>query len=104
MLNPITPRVALGLVLALSLIAGCDRILDRQIEQGVNRADKSMLTKPDLQVVLCGTGSPLPDKDRAAACTAIVAGGQVVLVGVGPGAWETLDFSGGPTGARCSPC
>jgi ribonuclease Z len=98
MLTPITQtRVAFGLLLALS--AGCDRILDRQIEQGVNRADKSMLTKPDLQVVLCGTGSPLPDPERAGACTAIIAGGQVVLVDVGPGAWETLDLSGVPTGA-----
>ncbi|MDX2170433.1 MAG: MBL fold metallo-hydrolase [Deltaproteobacteria bacterium] len=99
MLNLTTQRVAVGLVLALCTAAGCDRILDRQIEQGVNRADQSMLTKPDLQVVLCGTGSPLPDKDRAGPCTAIVAGGQVVLVDVGPGAWESLDLSGVPTGA-----
>ncbi|MEO8601752.1 MAG: MBL fold metallo-hydrolase [bacterium] len=85
--------------LAALLIGGCQRVLDSQIEQGVNRADRTMLTSPDLQVVLCGTGSPLPDKTRAGACTAIVAGGQVVLVDVGPGAWETLDLAGVPTGA-----
>ena len=91
-------RVAVA-ALALLALGGCDRLLDRQIEQGVNRADRSMLTSPDLQVVLCGTGSPLPDKDRAGPCTAVIAGGQVVLVDVGPGSWETLDLAGVPTGA-----
>ncbi len=97
-LRDVSKGLAVCAVLVLAL-GGCNRIFDRQIEQGVNRADKSMLTSPDLQVVLCGTGSPLPDKDRAGPCTAIVAGGQVILVDVGPGSWETLDLAGVPTGA-----
>jgi ribonuclease Z len=92
-------HAARGLLLVLLCATGCQRFLDSQIEQGVNRADRAMLTSPDLQVVLCGTGSPLPDKARAGACTAIIAGGQVVLVDVGPGAWETLDLAGVPVGA-----
>ena len=85
---------------ALLLAAGgCERGLDAIIERGVHRADRDMLTAPDLQVVLCGTGSPLPDAERAGACTAIIAGGRVYLVDVGPGAWETLDLAGVPTGA-----
>jgi len=89
----------LGAAVLLVALAGCERMMDRQIEAGVNRADRSMLTSPDLQVVLCGTGSPLPDAERAGACTAIVAGGHVVLVDVGPGSWETLDLARVPTGA-----
>ncbi len=58
-----------------------------------------MLQAPELRVVLCGTGSPLPDAARAGACTAIVAGGQLVLVDVGPGSWETLDLADLPTAA-----
>jgi ribonuclease Z len=50
-------------------------------------------------VILCGTDSPLPDATRAAACTAIVAGGELVLVDVGPGPWETADLANLPTAA-----
>jgi ribonuclease Z len=38
-----------------------------------------------LHVVLCGTGSPLADPERAGPCTAVLAGGHFVLVDVGPG-------------------
>src|SRR6516162_6490675 len=56
--------------------AGCDLVIDRQIERGLTaRADRSVLEAPGIHVVLCGTGSPLPDKERAGACTAVLAGG-----------------------------
>jgi ribonuclease Z len=92
--------VGFPIALAVSgvLLIGCERLVDRQIESALNRADRSVLQSPDLQVVLCGTGSPLPDKDRAGACTAVIAGGTFVLVDVGPGAWETVDLAGLPTG------
>jgi len=96
----VTKRTALGLALAgLTLLAGCDRMIDRQIERTLTRVDESVLTSPDLQVVLCGTGSPLPDPDRAASCTAVIAGGVFVLVDVGPGSWEQLDLANLPLGA-----
>lgn len=79
--------------------AGCQRFVDRQIEQALTRTDMAILESPGLHVVLCGTGSPLPDKDRASACTAIAAGGELVLVDVGPGSWETVDLANLPTGA-----
>jgi ribonuclease Z len=50
-------------------------------------------------VVLCGTGSPLPDAQRAGPCTAVVAGGRIYLVDVGPGSWERLDLANLPTDA-----
>jgi len=82
---------------------GCDRVLDRlidrRIEQNLGRTDRALLTSPDLTVVLCGTGGPLPDPGRASACTAVVAGGEVLLVDVGPGGWETLDLANVPTDA-----
>ncbi|MFN7930277.1 MAG: MBL fold metallo-hydrolase [Blastocatellia bacterium] len=53
-------------------------------------ADASLLTDGQMHVVLCGTGSPLPDATRASACTAILAGGQMVLIDVGPGSWRKL--------------
>jgi ribonuclease Z len=43
-----------------------------------------LLDRQQMSVVLCGTGDPVPDQDRAAACTAVFAGGQFFLVDVGP--------------------
>jgi ribonuclease Z len=88
------------LTLALLLaVAGCDRLVDRQITRNLTRVDRAILTSPDLHVVLCGTGSPLPDAERAGACTAVIAGGRIYLVDVGPGAWERVDLANLPTDA-----
>jgi ribonuclease Z len=92
--------VALGVAL---LATGCDRVvdrlIDRQIARNLQRTDQTLLTSPDVTVVLCGTGGPLADAQRAGACTAIVAAGKVLLVDVGPGSIETLDLANVPTGA-----
>src|SRR6185503_3248787 len=50
--------------------------------------DTGWLNDGQLHVVLCGTGSPLPDPNRAEACTAIIAGGEFVLVDTGSGSWR----------------
>jgi ribonuclease Z len=85
-------RVPLAVALALVLplwTAGCDRIESRLIERraatalGGDRTD--LLDDGALHVVLCGTGSPLADADRAGPCTAILAGGHFLLVDTGPG-------------------
>jgi len=89
-------RLAAALAATLALV-GCDRLVDREIERNLTRADASVLTSPDLQVVLCGTGSPLPDATRAGPCTAVIAGGIFLLVDVGPGSWEQVDLANLPT-------
>src|SRR4030095_4285422 len=93
----IIPRLVGILAIAALVLAGCERLMDRQIESALKRAERTVLASPDLQVVLCGTGSPLPDKERAGACTAVIAGGQFVLVDIGPRAWESVDIAGLPT-------
>ena len=90
-------RRLLPLLAACALLAACDRIVDRQIERGLTRVRADLATSPDLHVFLCGTGSPLPDPDRAGPCTAVVAGGALYLVDVGPGSWEVVDLTGLPT-------
>jgi ribonuclease Z len=96
-------RRAFSVIAALSLcgsaILGCDRIIDAQIERGLTRDRTSILRAPGLHVELCGTGSPLPDPDRASACTAVVAGGHLLLFDVGPGAWKQVDLEDLPTSA-----
>ena len=43
-----------------------------------------------LHVVLCGTGSPLADANRAQACTVILAGSQFVIVDAGSGSMRKV--------------
>lgn len=46
---------------------------------------------PDgLSVLMCGTGSPMPDPTRAGPCTAIAAGGKVYVIDAGSGAGRNL--------------
>ena len=52
--------------------------------------DVAMLSDGGLHVVMCGTGSPLADPNRASACVAVVAGGEVILVDTGPGSWRQV--------------
>jgi ribonuclease Z len=88
--------VAVGL-LALAAAAALlhsetlqDRVLDTVISRRVE-ADRNELSSSDtLNVVFCGTGSPIPDPDRGAACIAVFAGNRVFLVDVGPGAWDRI--------------
>jgi ribonuclease Z len=82
-----------ALVLSLS---ACDRLVERQIERNLSRVDDSVLTSPDLQVVVCGSGSPIPDEERASSCTAVIAGGEFVIVDAGPGSWEVLNLANLP--------
>ena len=50
----------------------------------------ALLTDGALHIYLCGTGSPMPDPSRANACTAIIAGGHIVIVDTGPGSWRNI--------------
>lgn len=50
----------------------------------------AVLDEDALHVVLCGTGSPMPDPDRAQACAAVYAGGKLFFVDAGLGGWSRL--------------
>jgi ribonuclease Z len=96
--SPCSPWIAACAALALFPAAGCERLVERQIERNLTRVDESALRSPDLTVVLCGTGSPIADAGRAGSCTAVLAGGHFVVVDAGPGSWETLDLADLPVG------
>ena len=68
--------------------AGC--LLLVGLVSAQQQADTAMLSDGQLHVVMCGTGSPLADATRASACVAVAAGGEVVLIDVGPGAWRQV--------------
>lgn len=64
------------------------------------RAGRDQLAgRPDgLHVFLCGTGSPLPDPQRAGPCTMIIAGRHIYVVDSGEGAARTIGLAGMPIG------
>ena len=89
----------LAVFLAVATCAvGCQRLIDLQVERTLARVDESVLRSPDLQIVLCGTGSPIADAARAASCTAVIAGGHFFLVDAGPGSVEVADLADLPLG------
>ena len=98
------PRGALALLcLLLASSLGCDALVGRLVERAVERqlsaGHTEWLDDGALHVVLCGTGSPLPDPTSAASCTAVVADGRVWLVDVGPGSQEVAQLIGVPRSA-----
>lgn len=86
--------VALGLIATVAPVVGCERIESRLYERAARQAAQpdrdDWLSDGALHVILCGTGSPIADASRAAACTAIIAAGRLFLVDVGPGSWENV--------------
>jgi len=78
----------LTLWLLLTCLSPSAAVQARQTGAAVGVPD--LLHDGQLHVVLCGTGSPLPDRNRAQACTAIIAGGEFVLVDVGSGSWRQV--------------
>lgn len=72
-------------------------LFDRAIEQ---RLTGNAIDLPDgLHLALCGTGSPLPNPDRAGPCAAVVAGEQTYIVDIGEGGARNLNLMGFDLGA-----
>lgn len=88
-------------ILAATLIAVIGTTACNQVEEGMFQRGADRASEPDredwlrdgaLHVVLCGTGSPVADPDRAAACTAVIAADKLFLVDTGPGSWENVQL------------
>ena len=72
-------------------------LLQRAVDQRVGRDVTGAL--PDgLNIILCGTGSPLPDPTRAGACTVVIAGKHMFVVDAGEGGARNIVQMGLPPG------
>jgi ribonuclease Z len=83
-------------VLALALATVAAGCVEGRLREEFLRPDATLLASPAMHLVLCGTGTAIADPHRAGPCTAIVAGGRLFLVDVGPGGWKGADLSGLP--------
>ena len=99
-------KIAAALLAAIVLLAACVwifqkpismRLMERIAHRNVGR--DIIATLPDgLHVVLCGTGSPMPDPTRAGPCTAVIAGDRLFVVDAGEGSSRNLAYMGVPLG------
>ncbi|MFM9899233.1 MBL fold metallo-hydrolase [Sphingorhabdus sp.] len=71
-------------------------VITRAADTAMTRNVMADLPADQLHVGFCGTGSPLPSRDRAEACTVVVAGGRLFVFDMGEGSGETLSLMGMP--------
>ena len=68
-------------------------IFERAVSSRV--ASNGLATLEDgLHLGLCGTGSPMPNLDRAGPCNLVIAGNQAFVIDVGEGGGEVLNMMG----------
>jgi len=83
----------------LTLLAARDqlaqRAFDRAIEQNVG-VDRSATLPDGINVYVCGSGSPMPDADRAGPCLAVLAGRDGFIFDAGSGSIRKLGRMGFP--------
>lgn len=80
--------LAVGFAVVWTMPSVQDALMMRTIKARLaNNATAHLLNDGALHVALCGSGSPMPDPTRANACSAVIAGGHIVIIDTGPGSW-----------------
>jgi ribonuclease Z len=95
-------KLFIGLLLAIVSIlvtvrgfqAQIGRLLFDRAVSGRVGVDSTAALPDGLHVGLCGTGSPLPNADRAGACTVVIAGKRVFAVDAGEGGARNIQLMG----------
>ena len=85
-----------GFLIVLGIISctffSCEKVIERGIEKGFDRQNLDILKDDQLHVFLVGSGGPINNPERIATSTAIIAGGEFLLVDVGPGTVRSADL------------
>jgi ribonuclease Z len=85
-----------GAFVVLRVPAVQDALFDRMATAAMNRDREAILKDDALRAVVCGSSSPMPDRHRAKACIAVIAGGKIYIVDTGPGSYGNLSVWGVP--------
>lgn len=94
--------LALGVIAALLGWSNRDaiqmRIFSRAVDAAMTRDVMATLPGDQLHIGFCGTGAPLPSRDRAEACTVVIAAGRLFVFDAGEGAGRNLNLMNLPLG------
>jgi ribonuclease Z len=86
-----------GLMMVLNRAPLGQALFERAVKSRVGK-DVTAGLPNGLHVGLCGTGSPLPNRDRAGACTVVIAGKRIFVVDAGEGGARNIQLMGVPNG------
>lgn len=89
----------LALLIGLALFLGRGAIAERAFKTALDKnvgVDQSAKLGDGLHVYVCGSGSPMPDADRAGPCLAVLAGNQAFIFDSGSGSIRKLGRMGFP--------
>ena len=92
---------AITLIMVLTMVA-CQHMAEGTVKKALNRQAVAMLTDGRLHVILVGSGGPINNTKRVSTCTAVIAGGEFILVDVGPGSIRNADLQNLPLGSLSS--
>lgn len=100
-------RLGIGLLALLLLLVAAGALFSEQIGKRIFTSAVNKVASTDvigdlpdgMHVVLCGTGSPLPDPKRAGPCSAVIVDGKMFVVDIGGGAVRKLGLMGLDLGA-----
>jgi len=93
-------QVLLCAILGTSLTS-CESLVESQIKKRLKNNQKrqaALLSGEKMHVILLGTGGPLSNETRDSSGVAIIAGGEFIMVDVGPGIVKNMNLSGLPAG------
>jgi ribonuclease Z len=86
-------------ILMLVNMLSCQNVMKNVVKKALTRQSVEMLTDGKMHVILVGTGGPMNNTKRASTCTAVIAGGEFLMVDVGPGSIRNADLQNLPLGA-----
>lgn len=66
-------------------LTACDKLIERGLKKQLTQSRTDMLTDGNMHVVMVGTGGPIPNTERVSVATAVIAGGEFIMVDTGPG-------------------
>jgi ribonuclease Z len=87
--------------MAVLVLTSCEAQVESQIRktlQSMAESQAALLSSDQMHVVLLGTGGPIPNETRDTSGTAIIAGGEFILVDVGPGIVKNMNLAALPAG------
>lgn len=79
---------ALGAAAVYFVPAVQDEIVSMQIDRAFRTQRDDFTASDALHVAICGSGSPMPDRNRRPACNVVSAAGHIFVVDAGPGSWS----------------